>query len=245
MGEQTMFRERAELYDRIYHWKDYAAEAGRVRGVLTAAGVPDGARLVEAACGTGSHLVHLAKWYEVEGIDLNAEMAAIARTKVPTARVTVADMTDFTLERPADALVCLFSSIGYVRPERRSAAAAAFLRALRPGGVALVEAWLTPDVGVTGHMGVDQWDGTKQSPPVPMKLVRAGTHVVDGRRSVLDFHWLVQTPEGIEHFTDLHELWMETEEEMTATFRGAGFDAKWLQPGPVSGRGTLLLRRPA
>jgi daunosaminyl-N,N-dimethyltransferase/N-dimethyltransferase len=240
-----MFRERAELYDLIYHWKNYAAEAARVRAMLTVAGVPDGSRLVEAACGTGAYLVHLAKWYDVEGFDLNAEMAAIASRKVPAARVGVRDMTDFALDRPADALVCLFSSHGYVHPERRPAAAACFFRALRPGGVAIVEPWLTPAEYVAGHVGVTEWDGEKQSPAVKKRVIRAGPHLVEGRRSVLDFHWLVVTPDSIEHFTDRHELWMETEEELTATFRGAGFDVTWLQPGPLTGRAVLVLRRPA
>ncbi len=64
MGDQEMFRTRADLHDRIYHWKDYAAEAGRVRACLAAAGIPDGARVVEGACGTGGHLAHLRKHYD-------------------------------------------------------------------------------------------------------------------------------------------------------------------------------------
>jgi SAM-dependent methyltransferase len=244
MGEQAMFREHADLYDRIYHWKDYAAEAARVRGLLRAAGIPDGARLVEAACGTGAHLVHLAKWYDAEGFDLNPAMTEIARRKVPSARFFAADMTDFALDRPADALVCLFSSFGYVRPERRAASAACFFRALRPGGVALVEAWLLREEIQPGHLGVGEWDGAKAEPPEAMRLVRAATHVVEGDLSILDFHWLVMTPAGVEHFTDRHELWIATGDALAAPFRAAGFDMTWLHPGPITGRGLLLLRRP-
>ena len=140
MGVHDMYGKRADLYDRIYHWKDYAAEAARLRAVLRAAGVADGARVVEAACGTGSYLAHLSKWYAVEGIDLAAGALAFARKKAPRARLRKADMRDFALSRPADAVVCLFSSWGYLRPGAdRRRAAACFARAVRPGGVVVVD----------------------------------------------------------------------------------------------------------
>lgn len=243
MGEHSMYGARADLYDRIYHFKDYAAETARLRALLFAAGVPDGARVVEAACGTGNFLVHLARHYDVGGFDLSPDVLAIARTKVPGAHLWTADMTDFALERPADALVCLFSSFGYVAPERIPAAAACFFRAVRPGGVAFVEPWLTPAQAKPGHMAVQTYDGAKAKVPEAMQVVRAGTHVVDGRKSCFDFHWLVLTPEGTEHLVDRHELWQSTSEELCGAFRAAGFEATWLAPGPLTGRESLFLRR--
>jgi daunosaminyl-N,N-dimethyltransferase/N-dimethyltransferase len=245
MADMEMYGDRADLYDRIYSFKDYAAETARLRALLVAAGVPDGARVVEAACGTGNYLVHLAKHYAAEGFDLNPAMLAIARTKAPSARTWQADMTDFALESPADVLLCLFSSFGYVPPDRIAAAAACFFRAVRPGGVAVVEPWITPEEAKPGHTVVQTYDGAKATPPEAMQVVRAVTHLPEGRKSVFDFHWLVVTPKGVEHFVDHHELWQSTADELLAAFRGAGFEATWLRPGPLTGRGTLWLRRPA
>lgn len=242
---QSMYGERADLYDRIYHFKDYAAETARLRAMLLAAGVPDGARVVEAACGTGNYLLPLSRHYAVEGFDLNPAMAARARRKVPGAVVREADMRDFALDAPADVLLCLFSSFGYVEPERIPDAAACFFRAVRPGGLAVVEPWITPDESKPGHTVVQTYDGTTAKPPEAMRVVRAVTHLPEGRRSVFDFHWLVVTPAGVEHIVDHHELWQSTPDELLAAFRGAGFDATWIHPGPLTGRGTLWLRRPA
>ena len=240
-----MYHERADLYDRIYRWKDYAAETSRVRAILSAAGVPDGGRVVEAACGTGNYLVQLQKHYAVEGFDINGGILGAALSKLPGVRLFRADMSDFTLARPADALLCLFGSIGYVAPGAPLArTAACFFRALRPGGVALVEAWITPDESKPGHVSVQTYDGEKSEPPEAMKVVRVATHLVEGRKSVLDFHWLVATPTGVEHFSDRHELWQSTEKELLDVFRGAGFEARWLHPGPITGRGVILARRP-
>lgn len=57
-----MYGARAALYDVLYSFKDYAAEAAAVRERLAARGGPEGARVLEAACGTGEHLRHLVSW---------------------------------------------------------------------------------------------------------------------------------------------------------------------------------------
>ena len=242
--EQFMYQSRADLYDRIYHFKNYAAEGARLRAVLAAAGVPDGSRVLEAACGTGNFLVQLSKYYQVEGFDLNEGVLGVARRKVPAVPVFRADMAEFAIERPVDAVVCLFSSFGYVAPGCIRSAAESFFRALRPGGVAFIECWITPEESIPNNPVLQTYDGTKAAVPEQMHVARAVTHLPDGRRSVFDFHWLVVTPQGVEHFTEHHELWQSTSEELLVHFRAVGFDATWLSPGPLFGRGSLLLRRP-
>ncbi len=46
-----MFDKSAELYDLFYDWKDYRAEAEKVRE-LVAARNPDARTLLDVACGT-------------------------------------------------------------------------------------------------------------------------------------------------------------------------------------------------
>jgi SAM-dependent methyltransferase len=236
--EQALYRRYAHLYDRIYHWKDYAAEAETVRSLLRGAGVREGGRVVEAACGTGSYLVHLNNWYEVSGFDLNRATLEVARRKVPKVEVFEADMTDFELKRPADAIVCLFSSIGYVLPgEPLRAAAEAFHRNLLPGGVVLIEPWLEPDAAIDGHLAQQTCASDD------LKLCRTGVHRVDGRRSFLSFHWLVTTIEGVEHFVDDHTLWMTTRGELVEAFEAAGFETSWSDKELMPDRGVLIATR--
>ena len=52
--DRSLYGSRADLYDLIYHFKDYAAEAARLRELLE--GVAAGAWITEAACGTGKYL---------------------------------------------------------------------------------------------------------------------------------------------------------------------------------------------
>lgn len=241
--DQAMFRDRAGYYDRIYHWKDYPAEAARIRALLSAAGIEDGSRVVEAACGTGSYLAALSAHYQVEGFDLHEGVLAVARTKLPGVRLFQADMADFQLDRTADALLCLFSSLGYLDPSALDAAIECFARAVRPGGVVMVEPWITPEEARPGRPVVHVWDGQRADPPEPMKLVRALSAQVEGQKAILDFHWLVVTPEGTEHFVDRHELWMTPRDTLLAAFASAGLEARWLHPGPLTGRALVLARR--
>ena len=74
--------QRSELYDLFYDWKDYRAEAEKVRE-LVAARNPDARTLLDVACGTGSHLVHLRDWFAVEGLDINAELLKVAAGRLP------------------------------------------------------------------------------------------------------------------------------------------------------------------
>lgn len=246
MATMSLYRERAEHYDRIYHFKDYADESERLCRLLAERGVESGARVVEAACGTGSYLVHLRERYRTAGFDLHDEMLAVARRKLAGSgpfgetRLWQADMTSFVLGEPADALLCLFSSIAYVHPqERLLAAARCFHQALRPGGVLVVEPFVTPDAYRDGHASLQTYPGDD------VKLARACVGRLAGALAVLDFHWLAATPHvGVEAWTERHELWLSTRQQLVAPFVQAGFETEFTEDGLLPQRGLLLATRP-
>ena len=56
-------------------------------------------------------------------------------------------MSDFHLSQRYDAVLCLFSSIGYLQTlDRVGLALACFREHLAPGGVIVIEPWYGPDV---------------------------------------------------------------------------------------------------
>src|SRR5258708_12331975 len=110
----TMFTRSAAFYDMLYSFKDYAAEADKVRGVIGAAKRSGGRRLLDVGCGTGQHLSRLQPHFEEQGLDLDPELLAIARRRLPELDFTQADMFDFDLTPPFDPLVSLFTSIASV-----------------------------------------------------------------------------------------------------------------------------------
>jgi daunosaminyl-N,N-dimethyltransferase/N-dimethyltransferase len=241
MEHRSLYDSRARLYDLIYHWKDYAADARRVRNFLESEGIPDGSRVVEAACGTGSHLLHLSEWYEVSGYDLGEGMLEVAREKLPDVPLSRADMRDHVVTPPADALLCLFSSIGYAFPdETLIATLGCFAASVRPGGVVLVEPWLRPADYRDGSAHLHTYDDEE------IKVARASVAQAEGRLTILEEHWVVARANvGTESFVDHDELWMYTDEEMAAAFEAAGLDACRMQGTRTPDRGLYLARKPA
>lgn len=75
---------------------------------------PNANNLLELGCGTGSVLKHLAKDYEVWGVDLSRKMLSIAKKKVPQARLFKQDMVKFRLPHRFDVICCVFDSINHV-----------------------------------------------------------------------------------------------------------------------------------
>jgi daunosaminyl-N,N-dimethyltransferase/N-dimethyltransferase len=239
MDPGGMFGTRAEYYDAIYHWKDYAAEARRLAAILEGEGVGAGARVLDAACGTGSHLAHLRERFDVAGFDRSDDMLAIARRKLPGVPLFLADMADFRVERPFDALLCLFSSIGYLDAAGLRSAAHAFARALRPGGALVLEPWLTREKLRVGNLTLQTFDGPD------LKLARMVRHELDGDWSVLDFHWLAlrHGGPGVEHFVDRHRLRLCPTPALLGALEDAGFAARLEPDGLMKDRGLVIARR--
>jgi len=236
--QRGIYGERAELYDRIYGWKDYEGEAAMLRDRLLAEGIRDGARLVDGACGTGSHLAVFRRWYDVAGFDQSPELLAVARRKLPEVSLELGDLTDFTLERPVEVFTCLFSAIGCVFPdERLQACARRIEQGLVPGGVALVEPWIRPEVMRDNTVGLHVSDEE-----IP-KLVRMSTTIREHAMTTTDFHWMVGHADHVEHFEERHICWMATREELVAAFTAAGLDTRFEEPGPM-GRGLLVAKKP-
>jgi len=228
-----MFSRSARIYDAIYaSVRDYPREAAELDRLIQERR-PGARTLLDVACGTGAHLEHL-EGYGVEGLDLDPEMLAVARERLPDVPFHEGDMAVFALGERFDAVVCMFSSIGYVRTEERlSSAIASMARHLEPGGVLVVEPWLSPDVWMDRHVGAVFVDDPE------LKIARMNVAQREGTVSMFEFEYLVGTPDGIERFTERHELGLFTVEQYLQAFRSAGLEAEHDQEGPM-GRGLYI-----
>jgi daunosaminyl-N,N-dimethyltransferase/N-dimethyltransferase len=230
-----MYGRRAWLYDLIYAEKDYAGEANVLRDVLRQHGVHDGNAVLEAACGTGNFVEHLDQWYEVAGFDLSPAMLDIARKKVPHVDLFEADMVEVDVDREYDAVLCLFSSISYIETiDGLVAAAERFRRALRPGGVVVIEPWIGPEHFQAGRPSMKTYASDD------LKICRQAVGKREGREATLDFHWLVARRDGeVEHFTDRLVAYLYGTREYRAAFEAAGLSVAYLDQG-LCGRGLFV-----
>ena len=215
-----MFRTTAHLYDLIYEGqgKDYAAESEEIHDLIRNRN-PRAGSLLDVACGTGGHLAHLRRWYQVEGLDADQGMLAQARRRLPDIPLHDADMRSFRLGRDFDAVICLFSSIGYMSSNEDLG-----------GGVLVVDGWVRPDEwrepGTTHVETVRRGDTT---------VVRASHSRREGRVTRLEMHHLVVTPDAIDHLVDHHALTLFTPDEYEAALHRAGLTVE-VTASPMPGR---------
>jgi SAM-dependent methyltransferase len=232
-----MFDASAEYYDLIYgSFKDYAREATQIAGVLRQ-NTPGCRTVLDVACGTGEHARLLAaEGFSVDGVDLSVEFVEMARRKNPAGRFVVGDMSSFHLGRRYDAVLCLFSSIGYLRTlDRVGAAFSCFREHLVPGGVLLVEPWMPPGVLDTARVASHAGEANG------IHVNRTTRVEVDGRDSRLLFDYEIADANGTRHESEVHRLGLFTHAEMLEAFRHAGFTADH-DPTGFSDRGLYITR---
>jgi SAM-dependent methyltransferase len=227
----------AELYDAIYHFKNYQRETERLRNLIERL-VPGARTLLDVACGTGEHGKFLKQYYEVDGIDLNNSYLQAARTKNPAGRYCHADMTDFDLGSKYDVVTCLFSAIGYVKTmEWVRRAIASMSRHVRRSGALLVEPWFAPDRWKAGTISINTGE-TKDGLVCRMASSRRHDNL-----SLISLHYLYGTAQGVRYYTEKLELGLFSEEEMMDAFESAGMQVSY-EPEGLIGRGLYLATFP-
>lgn len=232
-----MYTDSADVYDASYAAFDFAAGADRLHRLIARHKRTPGSALLDVACGTGTYLALLRDRYAVEGADLSPAMLAVARGKLPDVPLHEADMVAFDLGRQFDAVVCLGSSIGYVKTEPRlRRAIAALARHALAGGTVVVEPWFSPDAWEDGRLAADL---------VEQPGLKVARMLVSGRIdrvSTLDIHHLVARQGGINHFVEHHELGLFAHSDYLTAFRAADLEVTYESQGLLGlpGRGVYI-----
>jgi SAM-dependent methyltransferase len=220
----------ARAYDLFYREKDYAAEAAAV--VALAEQYSPGARsLLDVGCGTGAHLAHLARRFpRVAGVDASADMLAEARDSFPELPFHEGDMRTFALPDRFDVVTCLFSAVGYMTTAADlDAAVANMAQHVSPGGVLLVEGWITPDAFLPDHASAHS--AVSDDAAVARVMVSRR----EGDVSIIDAQYVIATLDGIEHIVEEHRLGLFSFEQYRAAFEGAGL--RYAREEGLTGRG--------
>jgi ubiquinone/menaquinone biosynthesis C-methylase UbiE len=135
-----MYADFALVYDRLMAEVDYDAWARHYAALLEQNGVSQGARVLEAACGTGNLTVRLAKTFQVQPSDLSQEMLSVAAGKAKAQGLSLAfvrqDMQSLASHRPQDAVIAGCDGVNYLLTDRelKRFLSSAYM-VLKPGGV--------------------------------------------------------------------------------------------------------------
>lgn len=236
--------EWAWAYDALYAARgmDRAAE---VRQVLDVAADLDfvPSSVLDVACGTGAHLAELVDHVdEVMGVDRSPQMLDLARARLgPDVHLELGDMRTIDLGRRFDLVTCLFSSIAFAgTPVGLRQAIAAMAGHVMPGGLLVVQPWITPDAIVEGgirDVTVADVDGTPVTRVVSSRWDGEALHLAMAYTAALG-DGEVRT--GLEH---LRMICFTRDEHLTA-FRDAGLiDVDWIDGRDSLGRGLVVGRQ--
>lgn len=236
MGNQSIYRELAKYYDPIYSWKDYRGEVRILSKLLEKHRRSDGNDLLEVGCGTGHHLTYLKQRFSCLGTDINRGILDVARKNVKGVTFRNADMVSLDLNRRFDVILCLFSSIGYVKTLRNlKRTMDNFARHLKSGGVVIIEPWFTKSVFKAGRPSLHTYSDDH------LKIARMSFSEVRGNVSIVHMEYLVgEKGRRIRHFRDRHELGLFGTETTLRFMRQAGLKAKFLKNGLMKDRGLFI-----
>jgi len=211
-----------KYYDRIYWWKDYDQEVDFLEKALKRFGVR-GRRVLEVACGTGSHSkILVGRGYEVTGVDISEDMLRVARSKVRrNARFLRGDMRDLdaVVEGTYDVATCLFSSISYnlTQADLRRTIQGLYDHLEEPG-VLVFDTHFTKKGFVDGHRGEDVFDDGK------VMGARLSVSKRDGDVGQLSFSYLIKDgPKTIVLREDVHRLGLFDHEDFLRAMQEVGF----------------------
>jgi SAM-dependent methyltransferase len=233
-----MFTESAELYDLVYgSFKNYEAESDKIAAILSEAR-PGVRTVLDVACGTGEHARQLRVRHglHVDGVDLDPKFVEIARQKNPDSTFTLADMSDFHLPDRYDAVMCLFSSSGYLRTlDKVRDALACFREHVDSLGIVVVEPWLSPGVIDPNRRGTDVGEAEG------VRVVRHSRVKTKDRMSWIHFDYEITDANGTRTASEVHELGLFTPDEMLEAFTSVGLRASF-DPHGLIGRGLYVAR---
>jgi SAM-dependent methyltransferase len=137
-------------YDRFFRteylaFDEHPHTALEIDFILNTLNLPNGSRLLDLCCGYGRHAIPLAQsGLSITGLDRSYQMLRAAQQQAQKEATSIhfvrADMRAFPFELPFDAIISLFSSIGYFDNESENFNVIQNIaEALKPGGRFLVE----------------------------------------------------------------------------------------------------------
>jgi len=195
----------AELYDLFYANKPYAEEAAFINDLLQRESDAPVRSVLELACGTGTNAALLTRHgLSVVGTDLSGDMIAKARAKAPGLDFRQQDMRDLDIpERPFDAAICLFDSLGFLQSNENILRVLQRVRAhLRPRGLFVFEFWHAPAM-LQKHepTRVREWDSDRG------RILRISETTLDVRNSLAHVKCTVLDPQPGGQHVRLEEVY--------------------------------------
>ena len=210
----------SDIYDDVYHAKDYVNEAERVNQLILKYIKGSWIRLLDFGCGTGRHDVEFCRLgWNVLGVDRSPAMLQKAQYRFNECGASVKLAQALPDEGQYDALVSLFAVLNYIPtgPDL-SNLLKKFRKLVRPGGVAVFEVW-------NGAAVPFQWAQNNQKEviqPDGCRLIRKSNTKLDWIAQRMDIEFQVHGDSGPQ-FGEVHSMYYQTPQQFTGILKDSGF----------------------
>lgn len=226
----------ADYYDLVYAWKNYKSDTDYLKEIINQHKESAGNDLLEIACGTGNYLKLFKDDFKVCGIDYSQPMLKIARKKLSGVKLIHADMTNFNLRKKFDVILCLFSSIAYLKNKSQlKKTIQNFSNHLKPGGILIIEPWLTPAKYRPGRPDMTTYQDKK------IKVARFSVGKKQGNISVFDMHFMIaEKDKTVNYFIERHELMMFEKKYFLQYMQECNLKSRLVKKGLMRDRGLYI-----
>lgn len=231
MSEPIFAGTYARTYDAVYATKDYARECDAIEQAIGRHGDGGAYRaILDLGCGTGGHALALARrGYDVAGIDLSADMVALAERKAADAGLSATfsegDMRRADLGRTFDVALIMFAALGYQTETADVGAALRNARRhLRPGGILFLDVWYGPTV--LRHAASER---VRVIDGLGRQVIRVSQRTLHAERSVVDVRmriWEIVGTSVAGTADEVHRMRFFFLPELEALLGTAGLEAR-------------------
>lgn len=219
----------ADRYDSLYASKDYGAECDLIEAAFAANGASP-STILDIGCGTGSHVIELAKrGYQCSGVDQSAAMLDIARNKASTIDLKFqpdwycGNAVDFQTDQQYDAAIMMFAVASYLTTnEMISASLANIAQHVKPGGIFICDFWYGPAV-----LSVRPEDRVRLIENGDSRVLRAAKTTVDSFHQTADVFFQLWTIDGqklAKETKETHKMRYFFAQEFRMLLHNAGFE---------------------
>ena len=238
LGDKNMslFGEYAKFYDYYYKYKNYEGEVNYLLTLANKYGVKEPKLILEIGCGTGLHLVHLAKkGIDITGFYISKEMISIAEKKIKEENITnasvkLANATNYRDGRKYDIVISMFAAMGFIVENDDFIAAVKTAREhLGEHGLFIFDCWFGPAVMKifpsvrVNEFTVNESKAIRIVEPITVDLIR---EVVETKNTVIQ----LKDDSIVKHIVEFHQIRFFFTQELIMILNQCGFELVCICP---------------
>lgn len=227
------FKEKYARYYDLFN-KNYDKECDFLEAVFKKYSKTPIKTILDLGCGTGLHTKELvSRNYELTGLDLSEEMIKIAKQRNPDSDFVVGDMSNFNLGKKFDAVICMFSALGYLTENKQlEGFFNSVKKHLNQGGLLIIDCW--NGLGVMNELPSSK---EKSAEIEGLKIVRKSFPDLDAKNHINNVKFNVKVFESennqnklIDEYEEEHKVRFFFAKELEKYIEDEGFELVHICP---------------